>query len=61
VIEQSRNRHLEARDALDEARVLCEQLLVEHPSDAPLRATLADTHRALGVLDPAFPADPFAR
>jgi serine/threonine-protein kinase len=61
VIEQGRNRHHEARAALDEARVLCEQLLAERPSDAPLRATLADTHRALGVLDPAFPADPFAR
>jgi serine/threonine-protein kinase len=61
VIEESRSRHYEARAALDEARVLCEQLLVERPSDAPLRATLADTHRALGVLDPAFPADPFSR
>jgi tetratricopeptide (TPR) repeat protein len=61
VIEQGRNRHHEARAALDEARVLCEQLLGERPGDAPLRATLADTHRALGVLDPALPADPFAR
>jgi serine/threonine-protein kinase len=61
VIEQGRNRHREARAALDEARVLCEQLLAERPGDAPLRATLADTLRALGVLDPAFPADPFAR
>jgi serine/threonine-protein kinase len=61
VIEQSRNHHNEARAALDEARVLCEQLLAERPNDAPLRATLADTHKALDVLDPAFPADPFAR
>jgi hypothetical protein len=61
VIQQDRNRHHEARAALDEARVLCEQLLAERPGDAPLRATLADTHRALGVLDLAFPADPFAR
>jgi hypothetical protein len=61
VIQQGRNHHHEARAALDEARVLCEQLLGERPSDASLRATLADTHRALGVLDPAFPADAFAR
>jgi tetratricopeptide (TPR) repeat protein len=61
VIQQSRNHHHEARAALDEARVLCEQLLGERPSDASLRATLANTHRALGVLGPAFPADPFAR
>jgi tetratricopeptide (TPR) repeat protein len=60
MIAQGRNRHREARTALDEARVICEQLLAERPSDAPLRATLAATHRALGVLDPAFPADPFA-
>jgi tetratricopeptide (TPR) repeat protein len=51
VIEQGRNRHNEARAALDGARVLCEQLLGERPSDAPLRATLADTLRALDVLD----------
>jgi tetratricopeptide (TPR) repeat protein len=61
VIEQSRNHHHEARAALDEARVLCEQLLAERPSDAVLRATLADTHRVLGVRDLAFPADPFAQ
>jgi tetratricopeptide (TPR) repeat protein len=61
VIEEGRNRHHEARAALDVARVLCEQLLGERSGDAPVRATLAATHMALGVLDPAFPADPFAR
>jgi serine/threonine protein kinase/tetratricopeptide (TPR) repeat protein len=51
VIEEGRNRHHEARAALDEARVFCEQLLGERPIEAPLRAPLADTHRALGSLD----------
>jgi tetratricopeptide (TPR) repeat protein len=51
VIQQGRNRHREARAALDETRVLCEQLLGERPGDAPLRAMLADTHMALGGLD----------
>jgi serine/threonine-protein kinase len=61
VIQQGENHHREARAALDEARVVCEQLLGERSSDASLRAILADTRRALGVLDPALPADPFVR
>jgi serine/threonine-protein kinase len=51
VIYRVRNHPHEARVALDEARVLCEQLLGERPGDAPLRATLADTQMALGSLD----------
>ncbi len=51
VVQWLSRRHDEARDALDETRVLCEQLLRERPSDAPLRATLADAHRTLGSMD----------
>ena len=31
--------------------MLCEQLLGERPTDAPLRTILADTHRTLGSMD----------
>ena len=31
--------------------MLCEQLLGERPTDAPLRTILADTHRTLGCMD----------
>ena len=51
MIHRVRGHHDEARDALDAARVLCEQLLGERPGDAPLRATLVDTHRTLGSMD----------
>jgi tetratricopeptide (TPR) repeat protein len=51
VVQWVRGRHDEARDALHEARVLCEQLLGERPTDAPLRTILADTHRTLGSMD----------
>ena len=51
MVQWVRRHHDEARDALDEARVLCEQLLGERPSDAPLRTILADTHRTLGSMD----------
>ncbi len=51
VVEWVRKRHDEARDALHETLVLCEQLLGERPADAPLRTILADTHRTLGSMD----------
>src|SRR5262249_21780407 len=51
VIQRSRGRRDEARVALDEARVLGEQLLRERPKEAPFLASLAATHRALGSLD----------
>jgi hypothetical protein len=47
VIERIRNHHQEARAALDEARVLCEQLLTERPRDTALSAILVDTQKAL--------------
>ena len=50
-IQRGRGRHDAARDALDAARVLCEQLIGERPGDAPLLATLVDTHRTLGRMD----------
>ena len=51
VIQRVRGRHDEARNALDDTCRLCEQLLGERPDDAPLRATRADGHRMLGVMD----------
>jgi tetratricopeptide (TPR) repeat protein len=51
VIRWGRGRHDEARLALDEASVICERLLRGRPSDTLLRATLADTHKTLGIME----------
>ncbi|WP_435011913.1 protein kinase domain-containing protein (plasmid) [Tundrisphaera lichenicola] len=51
VVQRLHKRHDEARDWLEKARLLCEQLLRERPSDTSLQATLADTHRTLGSMD----------
>jgi serine/threonine-protein kinase len=51
LIQRSRGHRDEARVALDEARVLGEQLLRERPGDVTLQVTLAATHRSLGSLD----------
>lgn len=51
VIERGRDHHREAKSALEEARVVCEQLLTERPGDESLRARLVDIQRAVSGLD----------